>query len=82
MIAAPPGWGYRPGFVLVRPEGPALPELPLLRMLPKHSRSRAVQDAIGRVPGLVFVLRPNDLVVKYGIPQQTASDVLKRARAA
>jgi hypothetical protein len=80
VIAAPPGWGYRPGHLLARPDTTDLPDLPFLRMLPSHSRTRAIEEAIGSVSGLAALLRPNDLVTKYGIPQQTASDVLKRLR--
>lgn len=83
MNACPIGWGYPKDYPIEGVTAKSLPDLPLLeRICDPRMRNNAVIEAIRSVPGLVSVLRPVDLIKKYGLPQATAAEILHRAKRA
>jgi hypothetical protein len=78
MIAAPAGWGYRPGFVIGEVTIDDLPDLPLLHMT--EQRAKVVEAALAGIRGIAYRIQPGMLVKRYGLAQATASDLLTRLR--
>jgi hypothetical protein len=83
-VQLPGGWGWPSGYMVGGADpAAALPELPMLRLLPTHQRNAAVVAALSQLPAPVMAqLRQRDVVSKYGLPKATANDVLARARLA
>lgn len=79
-IAAPAGWGWIPGAIISGITADDLPELPMLRLMDPYRRNQAIRDALRNMPALLPVVRPRDLIQRYGIPQATAQEILARAR--
>lgn len=82
LIRAPAGWGHRPGAIIAGLSADSLPDMPMLRMLDAQRRNTAIVLMLRDNPALWAVLRPRDLVRKYGIAQATASALLQKARPA
>lgn len=80
LVLAPAGWGHVPGVVLAGDALTLLPDLPLLKQV-NGSRQLVLAKAVTSVPGLLAIVRPSQLVKKYGVPQSTASESLRLARA-
>lgn len=82
-VLAPAGWGFVPGFPLLLGDSDAaaaLPELPLLALVPARERNAVITDAIAAIPGLPGRLRPRDVRDRYSIPKASACDVLTKAK--
>lgn len=75
----PLGWGYTAGCLALPPTAENLPELPLLRVLGRVQRARAITKAVAALP-FRHQLRARHLQERYGLNHQTAHDVLRRAQ--
>lgn len=82
LIRAPAGWGHRPGAIIAGLSADDLPDMPMLRMLDAQRRNTAIVLMLRDNPALWAVVRPRDLVKKYGIAQATASECLQKSRPA
>lgn len=76
----PTGWGYAPGVLAVPPTAENLPELPLLRVLGRQNRAKAICQAVAALP-FKHQLKARHLQDRYGLNHQTAHDVLRKAKA-
>jgi hypothetical protein len=77
-ITAPAGWGWREGAIISGITADDLPAIP--DGLDPYRRNAAIRDALLNMPALLPVVRPRDLIQRYGIPQATAQEILARAR--
>ncbi|MBB1060381.1 hypothetical protein [Marilutibacter spongiae] len=81
LVYAPTGWGWFPGSVMGGVSAEDLPDMPLLaRISDPQRRNAALVDMLKDRPALLAILRPRDLVRKYGLAQATASMLLTKAR--
>lgn len=80
---APPGWGFHPGTPLALEPVPVelAPDLPLLKLLPRHRRRDVLVQALRQFPGLPFVTA-TEVVRRYNVSQSMATAALECARGA
>ena len=79
-IAAPAGWGHRPGASLTGPVS-ELPDLPLLQLVGKGGVTATVCTALQTVPDLLPTLTARMVMDKYKLSRSMAHDVLRKVRA-
>lgn len=78
-VLAPGGWGWPSGHPLTPFTIEALPDLPMLRLLPNKARKAALLAMLREHPQL-WDIRPNHLHEKYRTPRGVAAILLQKAK--